>query len=190
MKFYTKLLLALSLVFSFANAKEFIIDNTHTNVGFSIKHMMISNVKGDFKTYTAEINYDTDKKIFTKLNAKIEASSIDTGIIKRDEHLTSADFFDVAKFKTIDFVMTNMENGKVMGKLTMHGVTKDVTLEAKIHGTIKDFQGNLRIGFTLEGKINRKDFGLGWNKILEGGGLTVGEDVLLLIEVEAIELKV
>lgn len=190
MKFYTKLLLALSLVFSFANAKEFIIDNTHTNVGFSIKHMMISNVKGDFKTYTAEINYDTEKKIFTKLNAKIEASSVDTGIAKRDEHLKSADFFDVANFKNIDFAMTSMENGKVTGKLTMHGVTKEVILDTKVHGTVKDFQGNLRIGFTLEGKINRKDFGLGWNKILEGGGLTVGEDVILSIEIEAIELKV
>lgn len=190
MKFYTKLLLALSLVFSFANAKEFIIDNTHTNVGFSIKHMMISNVKGDFKTYTAEINYDTEKKIFTKLNAKIEASSVDTGIAKRDEHLKSADFFDVANFKNIDFAMTRMENGKVTGKLTMHGVTKEVILDTKVHGTVKDFQGNLRIGFTLEGKINRKDFGLGWNKILEGGGLTVGEDVILSIEIEAIELKV
>ncbi len=188
MKTYTRVLLILAFIFSFANAKEFIIDNTHTNVGFSIKHMMISNVKGNFNTYSGEIDFDTDKKVFNKLNAKIEASSIDTGIAKRDDHLRSADFFDVAKFKTIDFTMTSMKDGKVYGKLTMHGVTKDIILDAKINGVIKDFQGHLRVGFTLEGMLNRKDFGLGWNKILEGGGLTVGEDVQLIIDVEAIEL--
>ena len=188
MKLYSKLLLCVALLFSFTHAKEFVIDNTHTNVGFSIKHMMISNVKGNFNTYSGEIDFDVDKKVFNKLNAKMEASSIDTGIAKRDDHLKSADFFDVAKFKTIDFAMTSMKDGKVYGKLTMHGVTKDIILDTKINGVIKDFQGHLRVGFTLEGTLNRKDFGLGWNKVLEGGGLTVGEDVKLIIDVEAIEL--
>lgn len=188
MKFYMKYLLVMALVFSYAQAKEFVIDNAHSNVGFSIKHMMISNVKGEFKTYTAEIDYDTEQKTFSKLNAKIEVSSIDTSIAKRDDHLKSADFFDVAHFKTIDFVMTSIKDGKISGKLTMHGITKDVILESKVHGVVKDLQGNLRMGFTLEGKINRKDFGLTWNKILEGGGLTVGDDVSIIIDVEAIEL--
>ena len=188
MKLLTKILLFISLVFSLAQAKEFIIDNTHTNVGFSIKHMMISNVKGNFNTYAGEIDFDVDKKVFNKLSAKIDASSIDTGIAKRDDHLRSADFFDVAKFKTIDFVMNGMKDGKVHGKLSMHGVTKDIILDTKIHGVIKDFQGKQRVGFTLEGKINRKDFGLTWNKLLEGGGLTVDEEVHLIIDVEAIEL--
>ena len=188
MKLLSKLLLSTALVFSFAEAKEFVIDNTHTNVGFSIKHMMISNVKGNFNTYQGDIDFDTEKKVFNKLTAKIDAASIDTGIVKRDDHLRSADFFDVAQFKTIDFTMSAMKEGKVHGKLTMHGVTKEIVLDAKIHGLIKDFQGIQRVGFTLEGKINRKDFGLTWNKILEGGGLTVDETVNLVIDVEAIEL--
>lgn len=188
MKHLFKLLMATALFLSFAEAKEFVIDNTHSNVGFSIKHMMISNVKGNFNTYSAEIDYDTEKKVFNKLGAKIEAASIDTGIAKRDEHLRSADFFDVEKFKTIEFVMSSVKENKVYGKLTLHGVTKEVVLESKVHGVIKDFQGHQRVGFTLEGKINRKDFGLTWNKLLEGGGLTVDEIVNLSIEVEAIEL--
>jgi polyisoprenoid-binding protein YceI len=114
--------------------------------------------------------------------------SCSAGITKRDDHLRSADFFDVEKFKTIDFVMTSMKDGKIHGKITIHGVTKDIVLESKVHGVIKDFQGHQRVGFTLEGKLNRKDFGLTWNKILEGGGLTVDDTVNLSIEVEAIEL--
>ena len=188
MRHLFKLLMAMTLLFSFAEAKEFVIDNTHSNVGFSVKHMMISNVKGNFNAYNAEIDYDSAKKTFNKLSAKIEASSVDTGIAKRDEHLRSGDFFDVEKFKTIDFVMTSMKDDKVYGKLTIHGITKDVILESTIHGVVKDFQGHQRVGFTLEGKLNRKDFGLTWNKILEGGGLTVGDTINLAIEVEAIEL--
>lgn len=188
MKHFVKLFIALLLTLSVVHAKEFVIDSTHSHVGFYIKHMMISNVKGNFKTYSSEIDFDTEKKRFTTLNAKIEAASIDTGIAKRDEHLRSADFFDVEKFKTIEFVMTAMKENKVYGKLTMHGITKDVVLESTIHGIVKDFQGHQRIGFSLEGKLNRKDFGLTWNKLLEGGGLTVDETVNLSIEIEAIEL--
>lgn len=187
MKLFTKLLLSSLLVFSFANAKEFVIDNTHTNIGFSIKHLMISNVKGNFNNYTAEIDFDPKTKTFKKLSAKIEAASVDTGIAKRDDHLRSADFFDVEKFKTVDFVMTGMKDSKIVGNLTIHGVTKEIVLTPTINGVVK-FQDRERVGFTLEGKINRKDFGLTWNKALETGGVVVGEDVLLTIDVEAIEL--
>lgn len=189
MQYLSKLFLALSLVFSLAQAKEFVIDNTHTNVGFSIKHMMISNVKGNFTTYSGEIDFDVEKNAFTKLSAKIDAGSVNTGISKRDEHLRSADFFDATKHKTIDFVMTSTKADTIYGKLTIRGVTKDVALKQTIHGVIKDFQGLQRLGFTLEGKINRKEFGLTWNKLLETGGLTVGEDVLIVVDIEAIELK-
>ena len=188
MKYLIQWLVACGLLASCVQAKEFVIDPAHSNLGFSIKHMMVSNVKGNFTAYTAEIDYDLDKKVFNKLSAKIDAASIDTGIVKRDEHLRSADFFDVAQFKTIDFMMTSMKEGKVYGKLTIHGVTKEIVLDAKVHGVIKDFQGKQRVGFTLEGKINRKDFGLTWNKILEGGGLTVDETVNIVVDVEAIEL--
>jgi len=188
MRHLFKLLMATALLLTFAEAKEFVIDNSHSNVGFSAKHMMISNVKGSFNAYNAEIDYDAEKKIFNKLSAKIEAASVDTGIAKRDDHLRSGDFFDVEKFKTIDFVMTSMKDGKVQGKLTIHGITKDIILESTIHGVVKDFQGHQRVGFSLEGKLNRKDFGLTWNKILEGGGLTVSDTINIAIEVEAIEL--
>jgi polyisoprenoid-binding protein YceI len=188
MKAVWKFLSVAALLVSLAQAKEFVIDNTHSNIGFSIKHMMISNVKGSFDNYSADIEYDTEKKRFTKLDAKINASSINTGIAKRDDHLRSADFFDVAQFKTIDFVMTRFQDNKVYGKLTIHGITKEIVLNADVHGLIKDFQGHQRIGFSLEGQINRKDFGLKWNKILEGGGLTVDDTVKLMIEIEAIEL--
>jgi polyisoprenoid-binding protein YceI len=188
MKHFARLLMATTLLFSFAEAKEFIIDNAHSNIGFSVKHMMISNVKGNFNAYTADIDFDAEKKVFNKLSAKIEAASIDTGIAKRDEHLKSSDFFDVGKFKTVDFTMTSMKDDKVYGKITIHGITKDVVLNSTIHGVIKDFQGHQRVGFTLEGKLDRKDFGLVWNKILEGGGLTVDDTIHLAIEVEAIEL--
>jgi len=188
MKRLMKLFSIIALVFSFASAKEFVIDNAHSNIGFTIKHMMISNVKGNFTNYSADIEYDTDKKVFTKLDAKINAASIDTGITKRDDHLRSADFFNVDKFKTIDFVMSRVEGNKVYGNITIHGITKEIVLNATVHGLIKDFQGHQRIGFSLEGKLNRKDFGLVWNKILEGGGLTVDDTVNLTIDVEAIEL--
>ena len=133
----------------------------------------------------AAFDDDLSDAVFT-MTAK--AVSIDTHVHVRDEHLRSPDFFDVAQFKTIDFTMSSMKEGKVYGKLTIHGVTKEVVLDAKVHGVIKDFQGKQRVGFTLEGKINRKDFGLTWNKILEGGGLTVDETVHLVVDVEAIEL--
>ncbi len=187
MRVFSKLVLLLTFVFSFANAKEFIIDNTHTHIGFSIKHLMISNVKGNFNNYTAEIDFDPATKTFKKLNAKIETASVDTGIVKRDDHLRSADFFDVEKFKTISFVMTGMKDSKIVGNLTIRDITKEVVLTPTINGVIK-FQNRDRVGFTLEGKINRKDFGLTWNKALETGGVMVGEDVLLIVDVEAIEL--
>lgn len=188
MKYLLKPIMALVFLISLSEAKEFVIDNAHSNIGFSVKHMMISNVKGSFKAYTADIDFDAEKKIFNKLSAKIDAASVDTGIAKRDDHLRSSDFFDVAKFKTVDFVMTSMQEGKVYGKITIHGVTKDIILVSTVHGVIKDFQGHQRVGFSLEGKLNRKDFGLTWNKILEGGGLTVDDTINLAIEVEAIEL--
>ncbi|MEA1916603.1 MAG: YceI family protein, partial [Campylobacterota bacterium] len=116
----------------------------------------------------------------------------DTGIEKRDKHLRSADFFNAKKYPEMTFVMNKYEaggnSGKMHGKLTMHGVTKDVVLDTTIHGVIKDFSGDTRVGFTLNGEIKRSDFGLKWNKALELGGLAVGDEVKIVIEVEAIEM--
>jgi len=182
-----------TLVFStlLLTASDFEIDKTHSQVSFKVKHMMISNVQGTFKAYDAEIEFDKNTMQFTSLSAEIETKSVDTGIEKRDNHLRSADFFDATKNPLITFEMTSYkgdkEEGKMDGNLTIRGVSKAVTLDVEIGGIIKDPAGLTRLGFVLEGKIKRKDFGLKWNKLLEAGGLAVSETVKLTIEIEAIE---
>lgn len=193
MKTLRNLVLSFFVLFglSFAQAAdELLIDQGHSEVGFSIKHLMISNVKGKFTDYDAEILFDQKEKKFTKLDAKIVASSIDTGIEKRDEHLRSADFFEVEKFPEIRFVMNsyevNEDGGVMKGDITIHGVTKPLKLEVTYNGSIKDMNGNTKIGFTFEGKLDRKDFGLTWNKALEMGGVVVGDQVKLEIELQTL----
>jgi polyisoprenoid-binding protein YceI len=172
---------------SFAKASEYVIDTSHSHVSFSIKHLMISTVKGEFKNYEADIDFDASSKKFNKIEAIITASSIDTGNQKRDDHLRSPDFFEVDKFPDIKFVATTISADKIVGNLTIRDVTKEVILKPTIHGVIK-FKGSNRVGFNLEGMINRKDFGLTWNKALETGGVVVGEEVKISIDIEAIEL--
>lgn len=191
MKTLKIIILSLFLAVWGLNAEVLKIDKAHSDVGFSIKHLMISNVKGKFTNYSANMDFDLDKKIFTKLEATVDASSIDTGIVKRDNHLRSPDFFDVKKYPDIKFVMTSYEKednseGYIYGELTIHGVTKKVKLGAEINGVIKGFKGETRVGFTLTGKINRKDFGLNWNRVLELGGVAVGDKVKILIELQTI----
>ncbi|WP_024954393.1 YceI family protein [Sulfurospirillum arcachonense] len=188
MKNVFKILFFCFISFQLSSANEYVIDQTHSHLGFSIKHLMISNVKGNFKSFDAELYYDDKTKKFIKLVATIDTSSIYTGIKKRDEHLKSPDFFDIEKFSTIKFKMTSSSLNTIKGILTLNGISKEIMLSATIHGTVKDFQGNQRVGFTLTGKINRKDFDLTWNKFLESGGLAVGNEVLIDIDIEAIEL--
>ena len=149
---------------------------------------MISNIKGNFKSYDADLEFDEKTKRITKLIASIDVNSLDTGIEKRDEHLKSSDFFNINKFPTIKFELIATTKNYISGNLTIHGVTKQIKLKSTIHGVIKDMQGNLRVGFTLEGEINRKDFGLIWNKVLESGGFVVGDNVKIVIDIEAVEL--
>lgn len=167
------------------------LDASHTEVGFSVKHLMITNVKGEFKDFDGEIDFDYKTKTFNKFNAVIKTESIDTGIVKRDNHLRSEDFFLAEKYPLITFNMksykANGDEGVMLGDLTIRGITKEVELEVEDLGTIKDFQGNNRVGFTLEGKINRTDFELKWNKALEFGGVAVSEKVKLEIQIEAVE---
>lgn len=165
------------------------LDVSHSSVGFKVKHLMISNVKGNFKSFSGEFEYDEKSKKLLSLNGVVDASSIDTDIEKRDDHLRSADFLDVKAYPDITFVLNKISGEKAYGQLTMHGVTKDIVLEYEVGGSIVDPWGNSRFGFALEGKINRKDFGLKWNKILETGGLTVGEVVKFDIEIEGILKK-
>ena len=177
-----------AILSGFLYGAPFEVDIEHSSVGFKIKHLMISNVKGHFSRFNG--TYDLDNGILKSLNGTIEAASIDTGIEKRDNHLRSADFLEVEKYPQITFKMTSFKDGdEVSGDLTIHGVTKSVTLEAEISDAIKDPMGNTRSGISLEGKIKRSDFGLTWNKALEAGGVVVGDEVRLSIELEGIEKK-
>ena len=191
MKLLSKSILALALGFSLVNATEYTIDESHTHVGFSVKHLMITNVNGEFKTYNAEIDFDAKTKTFNKLNAVIDTASIDTDNQKRDDHLKSEDFFASEKFPKMTFQMTSYkvdgDEGIATGNLTIRGITKEVKLKVEDLGTVKDFKNVNRVGFTLKGKINRMDYDLKWNKALEAGGVAVAEDVKITVEVEAVE---
>ena len=191
MKKISKVIYLSILSLSLANATPYSLDDSHTQVGFSVKHLMITNVKGEFKTYNADIDFDAKTKKFKTFKADVETKSVDTGIEKRDEHLRSEDFFLSEKFPKMTFVMKSYKSdgnkGKMSGDLTIKDVTKAVTLDVDDIATVKDFQGNNRVGFTLKGKINRIDYGLKWNKALETGGLAVSEEVKILVEIEAIE---
>jgi polyisoprenoid-binding protein YceI len=175
------------------SAAVYTIDHEHTDVGFSVRHMVISNVKGFFETYEADFDVDKNNRL-TTAKAVIQAASIDTKIEKRDNHLRSPDFFDVAKFPTITFNAATVKHTEgnsfvLTGDLTIRGITRAVSLEGEINGPVKDPWGNVRMGIILRGKILRKDFGLTWNKVLETGGLLVGESVTMTIEGEGILKK-
>ncbi|RXK06504.1 polyisoprenoid-binding protein [Halarcobacter bivalviorum] len=191
MKLLSKILLSSALAMTLANATPHTLDNMHTDVGFSVKHLMITNVKGNFTDYEGKIDFDYKTKTFNALEAKIKATSVNTGIEKRDNHLRSDDFFAAAKYPEITFKMKSYkadgDEGVMTGDLTIRGITKEVELDVEDIATIKDLEGNNRVGFTLEGKINRMDFDLKWNKALEFGGVAVSETVKLIVEVQAVE---
>lgn len=167
------------------SAAVYKVDPSHTTVGFNVKHMMISTVTGKFNNFTG--TYDLDKGLFKSLSGQIKADSVDTGIAKRDDHLRSADFFDVANFGDITFTMTSATKTKMTGNLTIRGVTKKVVLNIDMGGVITDPWGNVRSGFVLTGSVSRKDFGLNWNKAIEAGGVVVSDEVKLVVQVEGIE---
>lgn len=171
------------------------IDPDHSAVEFKVRHLMVSNVKGSFGKVSGVVIVDEKDITKSKVTATIDTTSIDTGVVKRDDHLKSADFLEVAKYPTMTFVSTNIaKNGsgklKVTGDLTLHGVTRPVVLDVEGPSQeIKDPMGNLRTGASATAKINRKDFGLTWNKMLEAGGVAVGDEVIINIEVELIKAK-
>lgn len=191
MNFLTKVTSALVLTAGLASASVYTLDAGHTNVGFSVKHLMITNVKGDFKKYDATIDFDAATKSFKVFKANIDTASVNTGIEKRDNHLKSDDFFLSEKFPKMTFEMksyeSNGDEGKMTGDLTIRGITKLVVLDVEDLATIKDFEGNTRVGFTLNGKINRMDYDLKWNKALELGGVAVSEEVKIIVDVQAKE---
>ena len=171
-----------------AAAWEF--DPSHTGVHFKVRHLMVSHVRGDFEKFTGMITYDESDVTKSTADITIEAASINTRVAKRDEHLRSPDFLDVAKYPAITFKSKKVEKAgdgrlKVTGDLTIKGVTREAVLD--VEGptpAIKDPQGNTRVGGSATTKINRKDFGLTWQKVLEAGGVTVGDDVDITIDLE------
>jgi len=188
--------IVLTLFFTFpalSQAAPWQIDPDHSSFQFKVRHLMVSNVKGDFTKVKGAVTMD-DKDV-SNLNVElvIDAASVNTGHAKRDEHLRAADFFDVAKYPTITFVSKKVTKAgpdrlQVIGDLTLHGVTKEITVDVEgPTSEIKDPWGNFRRGATATTKINRKDFGLTWNRVLETGGVVVGEDVDIFIEIELIK---
>ena len=191
MKNSTAVLTALALS-SIAGAATFDIDPAHSNAGFKVKHMMISNVKGGFSGVKGAVEFDAAKPGNAKIEAVIDVNTINTGEPKRDAHLKSPDFFDAAKFPNLTFKSAKVSpTGKnkymAIGDLTLHGVTKQVVLAVETTPEVKDPWGNVRMGATAATRINRKDFGLNWNQALEAGGVLVGEDVEISIEVELVK---
>lgn len=168
------------------------IDPAHTTVEFSVRHMMLSNVKGRFDKVSGTVSAQGADPKSVAIDAVIDAGSIDTRVDQRDQHLRSPEFLDVAKYPTITFKSKGAEAAgegkwKIKGDLTIHGVTREVVLE--VEGPtppIKDPMGNQRVGASAATRISRKDFGLTWNKLLETGGAIVGDEVTISIDVEAI----
>lgn len=171
-------------------ADTYEIDASHSQVGFRIKHL-VGKVPGRFTKFSGTVEYAPGKPESWKVAATIDPASINTDNEKRDGHLRSEDFFDVAKYPEMSFKSTKVtgvkgETAKLHGELTMHGVTKAVVLDLEIGGTTKDPWGNTRAGFTAVGTINRKDFGIIYNKVLDNGGLMLGEEVAISLDIEAV----
>jgi polyisoprenoid-binding protein YceI len=166
------------------------IDPAHTTIQFSVRHMMVSNVRGQFGKFSGHVEGDETKPADARIEATIQTASIDTANEKRDEHLRSPDFLDAAKFPTITFKSKKIEKTgdakwKVTGDLTLHGVTKEVVLDlSDVTSPIKDPMGNLRAGAEARTTINRQDFGISFNKTLDGGGVMVGNEISISIDVE------
>ena len=168
------------------------IDPTHTEIGFKVKHMMFTNVSGKFKSFEATVVNEDDKFESSNISFIADVNSIDTNNTDRDNHLRSADFFDVDNFAKLSFVSSEIEkvddnNFKVSGDFTIKDVTKKITLDAEYSGLMKDPWGNTKMALSLEGKINRKDWGLNWNSALETGGVLVSEEVRLNIELQFLQ---
>jgi len=189
MKIFSKIATSLVLTAGLLSAAPYGVDKAHTYVGFTVKHMMVSNTHGRFNTFDAEFDFDEATKRFNSFNATINTASIDTGVEKRDEHLRSDDFFASDKFPTMTFVMTSYsqkkpgkDKGKMYGNLTIKGITKAVVLE------IDDIRvlGN-KLGFEIEGDIFRTDFAINWNRTLDTGfgNVAISEKVKIEVDIEA-----
>ncbi len=170
------------------------IDTAHSEINFTVRHMMISNVRGRFERFEGTVEFDEQNPTNSSVEVKIEAASINTREPQRDAHLRSPDFLDAEKYPYLIFKSKKIEvidsnHGRIIGDLTIRDVTKEVTLEVEYNGTVKSPFGNISAGFSASTTLNRKDWGLQWNVPLETGGWLVGENVHVQIEIEMIQEK-
>ena len=184
-------LLGIPLCASLSYAGDFTIDASHSNIEFTIRHL-VSKVKGQFKSFNGEISFDSKNPEASKISANIDVASLNTNQKNRDEHLLSDDFFAVKKNPTLSFVSTEIKSDgdskyKMSGNLTLRGVTKPVIFGVEYLGEAKGPSGDQRIGFVATTKIHRKDFNINWNKTLDTGGVIIGDDVQIDINIEAAE---
>ncbi len=166
-------------------ADSYKIDPNHSTFGFSVKHMMISNVPGTFDQFDGQVVYDPKDLANSKIDITIQTASINTRNAKRDGHLQSPDFFDAAKFPTITFVSKKITATEVVGDLTIKGVTKQVAIPTTITGPVKAMMGKDAVGINSAFTLNRQDYGVNWNKTLDQGGLAVSNDVAVTVSIEA-----
>lgn len=160
-------------------AGNYTIDTAHSNAGFTVKHMMVTNVKGSINDIAGTFEYDEKANALVKVEGELKVASIDTKNEKRDAHLREDDIMDAAKFPTITFKSTKVEGDKVYGDLTIKGITKNIALDLENGGAFGE-----KAGFALSGKINRSEYGVTWNKALEAGGVAVSDEVKLEIDIE------
>jgi polyisoprenoid-binding protein YceI len=188
------LILAVVMVSATAGAQTWSIDKPHSSLSFSVRHMVISKTTGKFGDFDGVLNFDGENLAAGSVTVTAQMASVDTDDQKRDEHLRSADFFDVEKFPTMKFESKEVVPGeddqfKLIGDLTIKGVTKEVTFDGVFNGVMEDPWGNTRAGFSAETTIDRQEFDITWNKTLDAGGLVVGDDVDIEVEMEFVQQK-
>lgn len=192
--FKKSIVIALALVVTagMTQAATWSFDKAHSSVGFSVRHLVISKTIGKFNDFEGVLEFDGENIASGKVELTVQMASVDTDDEKRDGHLKTGDFFDVEKYPTMTFKSTKISNVKgssfqLVGSLTIKGVTKEVTFDCEFNGTLVDPWGNTRVGFSAETEINRQDFNVSFSKILDGGGLMVGDMVAISLEIEAIK---
>lgn len=182
------------LLAAMSKAEKWDIDVPHSSVGFTVRHMVVTKIHGKFNDFTGHIEFDGKNIEKGSATVTVQIASIDTDNEERDKHLKSPDFFDATKFPTMMFKTKKVVKGEgnkfqLVGDLTIKDVTKEVVFDCEFHGTVNDPWGNTRAGFSAVAKINRQDFKLKWSKKLDTGGLVVGDEVTINLEIEAVKAK-
>lgn len=176
-----------------AETARYDVDPEHSTIEFRVAHMVISKTTGHFKDYSGYIEMDPEAQTVKTIEATIKTASVNTNHEKRDTHLRTPDFFDAEKYPIMTYKLKqyqkNGDHYTALGDLTLRGVTKEISLTGNFNGITKDPWGNVRAGFNAEGKLNRKDFGMVWNKALDSGGLVVGDEVFIKLDIECIKAK-